>query len=73
MFKYMNSSISIFVYALVLIDRVQEYNPLFILHKKNVHRIMLAANVVAAKYLDDFYYKNSFYASVGGVNVKVLN
>ena len=34
---------------------------------------MLAANVVSAKYLDDIYYKNSFYASVGGVNVKVLN
>lgn len=73
MFKYMNSSISTFVYALILIDRIQEYNPNFILHHKNMHRLLLAANVVAAKYLDDFFYKNSFYANVGGVTLKIIN
>lgn len=73
MFKYMNCSLSSYVYALVLIDRIQEYNPHFILHKKNVHRLLLAANVISAKYVDDFFYKNSFYANVGGINVKVLN
>lgn len=73
MFKYMNSSVTTFVYALVLIDRIQEYHPHFLLHHKNVHRLLLAANVVAAKYLDDFFYKNSFYANIGGVALKVLN
>lgn len=69
----MNSSISTFVYALILIDRIQEYNPQFVLHQKNMHRLLLAANVVSAKYLDDFFYKNSFYANVGGVSLKIIN
>jgi hypothetical protein len=69
----MNSSISTFVYALILIDRIQEYNPQFLLHHKNMHRLLLAANVVSAKYLDDFFYKNSFYANVGGVTLKIMN
>jgi hypothetical protein len=73
MFKYMNSSVTTFVYALVLIDRIQEFHPHFLLHTKNVHRLLLAANVVAAKYLDDFFYKNSFYANIGGVPLKVIN
>ncbi len=38
-----------------------------------MHRLLLAANVVSAKYLDDFFYKNSFYANVGGVSLKVIN
>ena len=29
--------------------------------------------MVAAKYIDDLYYKNSFYATIGGVSLKVLN
>lgn len=69
----MNCSPSTFVYALILIDRVLEYQPGFVLHTQNVHRILLAANVVAAKYLDDFFYKNSFYANVGGVPLRLLN
>ena len=73
MFKYMNSSTSSFVYALILIDRIQEYNPGLLLTGKNVHRLLLVANVVSAKYLDDFFYKNSFYANIGGVSLTVLN
>lgn len=69
----MNCSLSCFVYSLVLLDRIQEYNPTFILHSKNIHRLLLAANVVSAKYLDDFFYKNSFYANVGGVTPQLLN
>ena len=69
----MNCSISVFIYSLILIDRAQEYNPLFVVNKRNIHRLLLAANIVSAKYLDDVYYKNSFYANIGGVTVKILN
>jgi len=69
----MNSSTSSFVYAVILIDRIQEYNPGLLLTGKNVHSLLLVANVVSAKYLDDFFYKNSFYANIGGVSLKVLN
>ena len=69
----MNASVAVYVYALVLLDRAQEYNENFTIHKKNIHRLLLASNVVSVKYLDDLFYKNSFYASVGGVSLKVLN
>lgn len=73
MVKYMNASASVYVYALVLLDRAQEYNLRFTIHAKNVHRLLLASCLVAVKYLEDFFYKNSYYASVGGVSLKVLN
>jgi hypothetical protein len=73
MVKYMNASITVYVYSLVLLDRAQEFNPTFKIHRKNIHRLLLASNVVAVKYLDDMFYKNSFYANVGGVSLKVLN
>lgn len=73
MIKYMNASPSTFIYSLILIDRAQENHPDFILNSKNVHRLLLTANVISAKYQDDFFYKNSYYANVGGVNVALLN
>ena len=69
----MNASVSVYVFALVLLDRAQEYNQGFTIHRKNIHRLILASTVVAVKYLDDLFYKNSFYANVGGVALKVLN
>lgn len=69
----MGASISVFVYSLALIDRAQLYNPNFIIHKKNVHRLLLVTNVISTKYLDDMYYKNSFYSNVGGISLKLLN
>lgn len=34
---------------------------------------MITAVVVATKYLDDFYFKNSFYARLGGIATELLN
>ncbi|KAF4689402.1 mitochondrial peripheral inner membrane protein, partial [Perkinsus olseni] len=39
----------------------------------NVHRLVLTALTVAAKFHDDIYYSNAFYARVGGVSVAELN
>ena len=47
--------------------------PEFVIRQSNIHRILLAANVLSVKYIDDLYFKNSFYANVGGVPLKVLN
>jgi len=38
-----------------------------------MYRLLLVSNVVSTKYLEDYYYKNSYYASVGGVPLKLLN
>ena len=71
--KFMNCSASVFVYAIILLDRVQENNPEFAISPNNIHRLLISSHVVAAKYLDDFFYKNSYYATIGGISVSVLN
>lgn len=68
----MRCSAGTFIYALALLDRLQEYQAI-VLHRRNIHRLLLAASVIAAKYLDDFFYKNSYYANVGGLQLAVLN
>lgn len=67
MFKYVGGSPVIFVYALILIDKIQEYNEDFFMTSRNVHRLMITAVVIATKYYDDFYFKNTFYAKLGGI------
>jgi len=39
----------------------------------NVHRILITAVCVAAKFLDDSYYPNLFYSQLGGIPLKELN
>jgi hypothetical protein len=73
LFKYMNCSSSAYVCAIALMDRVAEAYPNLSLNQRNSHRMFLAAAVLSAKTVDDFYYKNSFYASVGGVTLAVMN
>lgn len=48
-------------------------NTRLVLLNSNVHRLVLASLVVAAKYTDDHYYSNLYYAKVGGVPVHELN
>jgi len=69
----MNCSVSTFVYSLALLDRVLQYNPNFVIHERNIHRLLLISNVLSAKCLDDLYYKNSYYANVGGISLTLLN
>lgn len=45
----------------------------FHVHSLNVHRILLSSVMVAAKFLDDFYYSNEFWAKIGGVPNSELN
>jgi len=45
----------------------------FILTHLNAHRVIISAILVAAKFFDDAYYNNAYYAKVGGVTVSELN
>jgi hypothetical protein len=58
---------------MILLDRIQTYNPNFIISSCNIHKLLLSAMVVAAKYWDDDSYLNSYYAKVGGLAVGELN
>jgi len=58
--------------ALVYIDRLIQRNN-FLLTELNVHRVVVTAVLLAAKFFDDAYYNNAYYAKVGGVLVSEMN
>jgi Cyclin len=58
--------------ALIYIDRLIQRNG-FLLTELNVHRVIVTAILLAAKFFDDAYYNNAYYAKVGGVMVSEMN
>lgn len=58
--------------ALIYIDRLIQRNN-FLLSELNVHRVCVTAVLLAAKFFDDAYYNNAYYAKVGGVLVSEMN
>lgn len=70
--KYSSCSNECFVLALIYIDRLIQFNN-FALTSFNVHRVIITSILVAAKFFDDQYYNNAYYARVGGVPCSELN
>ena len=70
--KYARCSESCFVVALIYIDRMIEMKNIILSHL-NVHRIVVTSILVSAKFLDDFFYNNAFYAKLGGISVQEMN
>lgn len=64
--KYASASPECFVLALVYIDRLIQRNSL-LLTSLNVHRVIVTAVMLAAKFFDDQYFNTAYYAKVGGV------
>ncbi|EER19884.1 G1/S-specific cyclin PCL5, putative [Perkinsus marinus ATCC 50983] len=63
-----------FVIALIYMDRLlKTQGPNFVVTMCAIHRVILTSVVLAAKFFDDRYYSNKFYAAVGGVRTKELN
>mmetsp|Transcript_25820 Transcript_25820/g.40037 ORF Transcript_25820/g.40037 Transcript_25820/m.40037 type:complete len:243 (-) Transcript_25820:115-843(-) len=71
-FKYASCSSECFILALIYIDRLISKNN-FVLTELNVHRVLITAVMLAAKFFDDAYYNNAYYAKVGGIVVTELN
>lgn len=72
-FQFIGASPIVFVLALILIDRLQESYAGFCMTYRNAHRLIITAVVIATKYYDDFYFKNTFYAKLGGISLQLLN
>lgn len=70
--KYASCSNECFILALIYIDRLIQRNN-FLLTELNVHRVVITATLLAAKFFDDAYYNNAYYAKVGGVLVSEMN
>ena len=73
MAKFMKCTEETFVLALIYIDRITTRNKKLVINVHCIHRLFLTATVVAAKFFEDMYYKNSYYCKVGGVSNKELN
>lgn len=71
--KYANCSPACFVQAVALVFRLARRDAAYQLTGLNVHRLVLTGVLLAAKFLDDHYYNNAFYAKVGGVSTAELN
>eukprot|EP00897_Mesotaenium_endlicherianum_P004015 jgi/Mesen1/3641/ME000020S03169 len=71
--KYANCSPSCFVVAYAYIDRLIQRHPDLPITSLNVHRLLVTSIMVAAKFLDDAYFNNAYYAKVGGVTTGEMN
>lgn len=70
--KYASCSPECFVLALVYMDRLHQMQG-FVLTELNVHRVVITSVVLAAKFFDDHYFNNAYYAKVGGVPCPEMN
>lgn len=70
--KYAACSPECFVLALVYVDRLHQLQGL-VLTELNVHRVLITSVVLAAKFFDDHYFNNAYYAKVGGVPGAEMN
>jgi hypothetical protein len=71
--KYALCSGECFVLALVYIDRIIQQNPTFVVNSLNIHRLLITSVMLAAKFFDDQYFNNAYYAKVGGVPAGEMN
>ncbi|KAF5731534.1 cyclin-P3-1 isoform X2 [Tripterygium wilfordii] len=71
-FKYSGCSPSCFVVAHIYVDRFLQQTDVR-LNSLNVHRLLITSIMVAAKFTDDAFFNNAYYAKVGGVSTRELN
>ncbi|KMT06145.1 hypothetical protein BVRB_7g163150 [Beta vulgaris subsp. vulgaris] len=72
MYKYAGCSPSCFVVAYIYVDRYLQQTKTY-LTSLNVHRLLVTSVMVAAKFIDDSFFNNAYYAKVGGINTSEMN
>jgi len=70
--KFSHCSEECFVLALIYIDRIIRSQD-FLVNSYNVHRLVIASVMVAAKFFDDQYFNNPQYGLIGGVSSQEIN
>lgn len=71
-FKYAGCSPSCFVVAYIYVDRYLQSTDAQ-LSSLNVHRLLITSIMLAAKFVDDAFFNNAYYAKVGGVSSLEMN
>ncbi|KAL8141285.1 hypothetical protein V2J09_007306 [Rumex salicifolius] len=73
-FRYANCSESCFLVAYVYLDRFAQLQPMIgAVDSLNIHRLLITSVLIAAKFMDDMYYNNAYYARIGGISTKEIN
>ncbi|GFP90499.1 cyclin-u4-1 [Phtheirospermum japonicum] len=72
-FKYANCSPSCYIVAYVYLDRFTQRQPTLPINSYNVHRLLITSVMLSAKFMDDMYYNNAYYAKVGGISTTEMN
>jgi len=71
--KYFKCSDECFVLCLVYVDRVTKSNSNIEVTDMTCHRLLLTSAMTAAKFHDDLYASNEYFAQVGGIATNELN
>mmetsp|Transcript_55738 Transcript_55738/g.147244 ORF Transcript_55738/g.147244 Transcript_55738/m.147244 type:complete len:176 (-) Transcript_55738:116-643(-) len=71
--KYGGLSPCCFVVGLIYLERLKRQEPTVCLTSNSFQRLILVAVMLAAKYLDDFYYSNKRWAEIGGISTREIN
>lgn len=70
--KYFFCSDECFVHALVYIDRIGKNDSIMVCDL-TVHRLLMIAVMIAAKFHDDEFYANAYYGKAGGMTLREVN
>lgn len=73
LYDHMRCSPECYVLSMIYMNRFVEMNPDLALSATNIHRLLLTTVVIAAKFFDDSYCANKYYARIGGLTTKELN
>lgn len=74
LYRYVNCSEAAFLHALVLLRRLVKLDARLCISPYNVHRLLITAVMISAKFLDNQWFTSSYYARVGGIpSVAELN
>jgi len=71
--KFFQCSDECFVMAMVYIDRLIKLQAEIQVSSLTCHRLLITSVTLAAKFNDDQYYSNAYYAKVGGLHLAELN
>jgi hypothetical protein len=64
---FSNCSRSVFVNALIYLERIKRVDSRLAICDMNIHRVFMISIVLSVKFLEDELYPNSYFSKVGGI------
>jgi len=70
---YAPCTVECFVVSLVYLNRILQNQGTLFINARTIHRLLITSVLLAAKYCDDIYFNNKYYARVGGISCGEMN